>query len=182
MYYEKIQGWFNYNILFDSMVNAYDNAVFVEIGTWKGRSAVYMGEKIKESGKKIKFFTVDTFDSTPDNDHFMYLDVNDLYDTALKNIEPVKEFVNVIKGRSDDVYSQFENESVDFLFIDGSHAYEAIKKDIELWYPKIKIGGVIGGHDYDQPTCGVKQAVDEYFGTNNAFNPLYNAWIYNKLK
>ena len=38
-------------------------------------------------------------------------------------------------------------EKLDFVYIDGNHAYEYVKKDIGLYYPKLKKGGVIGGHD-----------------------------------
>ena len=38
--------------------------------------------------------------------------------------------------------------SLDFVYIDGNHFYPAVKKDIELWWPKVRVGGVMGGHDY----------------------------------
>jgi len=55
MYWEEIQGWFTFNQLYDSMIARFDNAIFVEIGTWKGKSAVYMGEKIKDARKILNF-------------------------------------------------------------------------------------------------------------------------------
>lgn len=56
---------------------------------------------------------------------------------------------------------------LDFVFIDADHTYEGCKADIEAWLPKIRKGGFISGHDYenpDFPTWGVKQAVEERFG------------------
>jgi len=162
MYWENIQGFFDFNNIYKDMAAKYDDAIFVEIGTWKGRSAVFMGEHIKD--KNIKFYTVDVFEYHGEYDVFKTNESNSFYEDVLKNIEPVKECVNIIKQSSLDACDQFENESIDFLFLDGDHTYEVVKKELELWYPKVKIGGTIGGHDYSQP-CGVKQAVDEFFST-----------------
>jgi uncharacterized Rossmann fold enzyme len=58
--------------------------------------------------------------------------------------------------------------SLDFVFIDANHTYEACKADILAWLPKVKSSGFIAGHDYENPnypSWGVKRAVDEIFGT-----------------
>lgn len=56
--------------------------------------------------------------------------------------------------------------SLDFVFIDADHSYKGVKSDIEAWLPSIKPGGIIGGHDYDNPRerngKEVKRAVDEF--------------------
>jgi hypothetical protein len=57
----------------------------------------------------------------------------------------------------------FENESLDFVFIDGDHSYEAVRDDINAWYSKVRIGGIVSGDDYTT-WPGVKKAVDEIFG------------------
>lgn len=49
---------------------------------------------------------------------------------------------------------------VDFVFIDGNHAKEFVAQDIGLYWPKVKLGGFLSGHDYNQK--GVKSAVDEF--------------------
>lgn len=51
-------------------------------------------------------------------------------------------------------------ESLDFVYIDGDHSYEAVKKDLEAWYPKVKSGGMFCGHDYNYPD--VERAVQEF--------------------
>jgi uncharacterized Rossmann fold enzyme len=70
----------------------------------------------------------------------------------------------VIRKSSLEASSHFADQSLDFVFLDADHSYESVKKDIEAWLPKIKSGGWISGHDYDNiawPTWGVKKAVDE---------------------
>ncbi len=67
-----------------------------------------------------------------------------------------------IKGFSADVSEQVP--LVDFIFIDANHEYAYVKQDIELYWPKIKPGGFLCGHDYSGGHPGVTQAVDEFFG------------------
>lgn len=160
MIYENIQGWFNYEDLFDMMIDRFDEAVFVEIGAWKGKSAAYMGERIKDTGKNIKYYVIDHFKGNRDSD----LHKNDediinktLYKTFLKNIDPLIDYINVIKCSSNQGCIMFNNRSIDFLFIDGTHTYRAVKKDIKLWLPKVK--KIIAGHDYY--LTGVNRAVNE---------------------
>lgn len=54
--------------------------------------------------------------------------------------------------------------NLDFVYIDADHSYEGVAKDLGLWFPKVRTGGVIGGHDYGHPNFpGVKRAIDEFF-------------------
>lgn len=58
-----------------------------------------------------------------------------------------------------------EDGSLDFVFIDGNHQYPDVKQDIEDWFPKVREGGIVSGHDYynfESGRGGVVQAVDEY--------------------
>jgi predicted O-methyltransferase YrrM len=52
---------------------------------------------------------------------------------------------------SKEASEDFPNESVDFCYIDANHNYNDVKEDISLWYPKIKKGGILAGHDWDAP-------------------------------
>ena len=54
-----------------------------------------------------------------------------------------------------------------------------MKKDIEAWFPKVKIGGVIAGHDYKNGCTDVDKAVDEFF-INKKFVVSQSCWIYEK--
>lgn len=56
---------------------------------------------------------------------------------------------------------------VDFAFIDGNHEYPFVKQDIELYWPKIRSGGFLSGHDYSAGHPGVTRAVDEFFQNLN---------------
>ena len=66
-----------------------------------------------------------------------------------------------------------QNKELDFVYIDGNHNYDKVKKDIELYFPKIHKDGVIGGHDFSTKYLGVCKAVIE-FAENNGFNVMGN--------
>jgi predicted O-methyltransferase YrrM len=79
------------------------------------------------------------------------------------------ENVSLIKAASDDVieHDLLVNKKVDFVYIDGLHTYEQVKKDIQNYLPLIKKGGFIGGHDYHPAWQGVVEAVNELLGEPN---------------
>jgi predicted O-methyltransferase YrrM len=73
----------------------------------------------------------------------------------------------VIRMRSVVAATHYKNESLDFVFLDADHNYEAVQADIAAWLPKVRPGGILCGHDYANeayPLWGVARAVDEAFG------------------
>jgi hypothetical protein len=70
------------------------------------------------------------------------------YLEAMQNIEGYESRAFMLRGLSSDMASRFEDGSLDLVYIDGNHAYEWVKEDIELWWPKLRKGGVLAGHDY----------------------------------
>lgn len=71
--------------------------------------------------------------------------------------------IAIKKAFSYEVVHHFKDKSLDFLYLDGSHLYPDVKRDLEDWLPKMKDGGIISGHDYTQfDNFGVIPAVDEF--------------------
>jgi predicted O-methyltransferase YrrM len=136
-FYQTIHGWFGFNKLYSSMVAQFDNAKFVEVGSWKGRSASYMAVEIANSNKNIKFYCVDpwTGEAKIGSKSFECEEVasKTLYECFLKNIEPVKDYIIPLRMLSAAGSIQFEDNSLDFVFIDASHDYDSVKEDINLW-------------------------------------------------
>ena len=59
---------------------------------------------------------------------------------------------------------QFEDGSLDYVYIDGDHGYKGAYNDFVAWYPKVRVGGFFGGHDYITcKKCEVEKAVDQFF-------------------
>jgi ubiquinone/menaquinone biosynthesis C-methylase UbiE len=180
-FYEKIgEDWFSYPNLYKNMVNNADNGChFVEVGVWKGRSASFMAVEILNSNKNIKFDCIDTWEGSVEHKEYDVIVDKQLYDVFLKNIEPVKNIINPIKMSSLDAVKLYEDESLDFVFIDASHEYEDVKSDILAWLPKVKKGGILAGHDYIDAFPGVINAVNEVIGLNNIKTEEL-CWVYKK--
>jgi len=183
MVYEQLEGFFNYEFLYNQMVdNANDGEYIIEIGVWEGRSACYLAEKIKESGKDIKVIAIDPYiyglvgDQGDANEFHRLekfrkvLDTNDLSDIVISVVQTSDSAFTWLKD-SDFVIAG--------VFVDGNHSYEYCKRDIENYDKIIKQGGIIAGHDYTPIEWqGVVDAVDEYYGDNKQIKN--NIWIVNK--
>jgi len=65
----------------------------------------------------------------------------------------------VIRSPSPVAADLFEDGSLDFIYIDADHRYEAVLADLNLWVPKVRRGGIISGHDYSGKGCGICKAM-----------------------
>lgn len=161
-YYSEIQGWFNYNNTYDFLVSTVpDNGIFVECGAWLGASSSYLCDVAKD---RIKVYIVDTWMGSPNelDTTCKLATTTDIYQIFLDNMKG-RKFIPV-KLESADASKQFEDKSCDVVYIDMTHTYEAVKRDIEYWLPKVKLGGYIAGHDYAEYAPDVMRAVNEKFG------------------
>lgn len=161
-------NWFNYQDYYDKISDK-NFSIFVEVGVWKGHSISYLTNKLKEKNKidSCKIYAVDLFEDTvcpiittseQTKSEIKY--INEIYNEYLK-ITNTRDNITDIKSYSWEAAKFFEDESIDFCFIDADHSYESVKKDILSWYPKIKKGGIIAGHDYSTYHPGVIKAIDE---------------------
>ncbi len=88
------------------------------------------------------------------------------YALAKQRLDPIDN-VQIIRKYSMDALQDFENESLDFVYIDGNHEWPYITQDIFYWAQKVKPGGIVSGHDYltNPRACAfnqVTEAVDAY--------------------
>jgi len=187
-FYENIgEDWMDFQDLYLEMVKIYpDNSHFVEVGSWKGRSSSFMAVEIIKSGKKIKFDCIDPWMGDLDSlgdvyDPFVPKNTNPewLYLEFMNNIKPVSSSINPIRLKSTEAAVMYEDRSLDFVFIDGSHEYQDVKEDLSFWYDKVKRGGTISGHDYTTYP-GVKKAVDEFFNPNE-IKIVKSYWTFRKI-
>lgn len=89
------------------------------------------------------------------------------------------ERARVVQQESTQAATRFRDGSLDFVFIDADHSYDAVIADIAAWQPKVKAGGWLGGHDYHPRTFpGVVKAVDRVFGKQAEFYPgaIWGVW------
>jgi predicted O-methyltransferase YrrM len=144
----RIPGWLTKSeaeFLYSSAKNLSKNAKIVEIGSWKGRSTICFGLGSKD-GNKIKIYAIDPH--TGSSEHKKWFGKVDTYKEFLENVKNAKvsDLVIPIKKTSENAVSDVE-EDINFVLVDGAHEYTFVKKDYELWFPKLVNGGTIAFHD-----------------------------------
>jgi SAM-dependent methyltransferase len=169
-YYEQIPGWFDYQNIYDEQVaRARSGAVFVEIGAYLGRSTAYLAARIKQSRKRIRLYVVDLWDGWFWNDDSPDIPMHagpEVFWHFMRNMrcQGLDEVICPLKMSSDRAALLFEEGSLDFVFVDGDHGYAAVQRDLTAWFPRVKPGGVLAGHDYiNNDFPGVRRAADEFF-------------------
>lgn len=162
---EKIEheAWQYYAVI-PELINKFSLKVGCEIGVSCGLHS----DAILKNTNVAKLFSVDPYvpfdghallPSTPETD-IWYLFVKDKLSVYGQRTE-------LIRATSEQAAPLFQDHSLDFVFIDGDHNYEAVLTDLTIWYDKVRSGGLISGDDFDTMWPGVPLAVKEFFGKKN---------------
>jgi predicted O-methyltransferase YrrM len=138
----------------DSLIKKFNWRIGAELGVREGDFTYYLLKRNPD----LNMVAVDLWEEHSKVDRSYPHDKN--YEEAMDKFLEFPDRVRVLKMLTTDAVKQFPDKYFDFIFIDASHDYESCKRDIQDWFPKIKEGGYITGHDY-HPNFGVKQAVDE---------------------
>jgi hypothetical protein len=170
---EADNGWGSmYYDVIPSLINKFGFTSLVEVGVAFGGHL----DSILEKTKIEKVYGVDSYflqntstDSfSYDSKNYIQSDYDNLYIFTKQRLSKYGKRVDLIRKSSIDAAKEFEKESLDIVFIDAEHTYNGVKQDLETWEEKIRISGVISGHDYDHPNFpGVKKAVDEWCNLHN---------------
>ena len=86
--------------------------------------------------------------------------MDDIYNRFLRNTAPYP-FVTAMRMTSLEAVREFVDESIDWIFIDGDHSFGAVRGDLRAWWPKVKRGGLVSGHDHSWRS--VRLAVASHF-------------------
>ncbi len=180
-YYKLVPGYFDFdNIYIMALNEAQNEDILVEVGSYFGKSACFMLEAINHFNKDVKFYTVDPFIIVPNDDAQVHgLGTGTPWDEPIsqwaervgedalwkafnwnvKSCPGFKYLTEIIRMESIKASFKFQNDSVKFCFLDDGHSYENMRDEIEVWWPKIKPNGFLGGHDW---FSDVNKAVIEF--------------------
>jgi len=188
--WQDIEGWFDEGPYFGPGVYRRivaelpdSGAGIVEIGSWVGKSTACMLTLLKEAGKSAAFHAIDTWEGSPSDPSGRLAKGRNLLLEWASNLRDCGFAAGVTAHKMPSVAAAatFSDASLDFVYIDADHAYEAVSEDIRAWWSKVKPGGVMAGHDYDHRTDpGVPQAVDEFAHANGLVAEVVdvrNWWI-----
>jgi hypothetical protein len=84
------------------------------------------------------------------------------YQETLQRLEPVKDRSTILRMTRTEAAQRLPNGFLDFCYIDANHRYEGISVDLPTWWPKVRSGGILAGHDFLAAGLGVNQAVTEF--------------------
>ena len=179
----------------------FPNGKGVEVGTFKGAFAREI--LLNWSGH---LYMVDVWRGLNDNEyqdgsnHYSH---NDAFELTMLNIDGFEDRATMIRTKSTQGADLFQDNSLDFVYIDANHAYDYVVEDMEKWYPKVKNGGYLIGHDYldidwnnnefklldngkdiylDKPLEGQEFNAQGIFGVNPAVHEFCEKYNHTDLK
>ena len=165
-FYQDISGFMSHKntVMLDMVLDQFPpGGTWVELGSWTGRSAAYCVVELINQNKLGAFYCVDTWKGEA---AIAYdpATVQDLKKIFRQNLKPVLKHITMLSMISWNAARRFQDNSVDFCYVDAGHSYEAVTNDLTAWWPKLRPGSMFGGDDYTKGYPGVQQAVWDFFG------------------
>jgi len=155
-----------------------DNLQLVEVGSYCGESSEIIATHFPNSTLNC----VDPWEKYIEEGSTYDLDKQEL---ELKEAEQIftsmaSRYSNIKKNKMSSIQyaSQIEDESIDFIYIDGNHQYSSVIEDLTMWNKKVKKGGIISGHDFNWSP--VSRAIYEFFDKSPVSVFEDNSWFYIK--
>lgn len=141
------------------IIEKHEFVVGVQVGTGGGNTSGYLLEHCKNLHLiEVAYYPNDGYNNSTEAAKKKWLN----------RIRRFRDRVTILRGPSCEVAQRVSAGRIDFVFIDGDHSYECVMEDICLWYPKVKQGGLVCGHDYLHPDFPeVTEAVKEFFGDDH---------------
>jgi predicted O-methyltransferase YrrM len=160
---------------------------FLEIGVFHGVTARNVCELLQSiHGNNFKYVGIDLFGENAENAnevipntkfnnplkriYFEYILRQDPYSVyaVAYLLKKFKENIDLIKGNSNQLLKKMDMSQIDYVFLDGGHAYETVKNDLHYSKPVLENNGTILCDDYNLSQApGVKKAIDEFVNNNN---------------
>ena len=151
-----IRRW---EVLYELM-NQHNYRKIAEVGCKEGRTTEYILSAFPDS----TVVAVDPFENVPnDGESYDEWDFNAIEEDFWRRCEEFAPRARQLKMLSVDASKEIEDGSLDLVFIDAAHDYDNVMADIEAWYPKVKHGGLLTGHDFKHTFVGVMRAVADNF-------------------
>jgi hypothetical protein len=173
----------------------YQIGIGAEIGVYRGWHA-----ELILSSWLGEILLIDPWEKQEDwNSHINERDLDFAYNDCRERLDNWESQCVYRRMTSEEAAKLVPDISLDWVYIDGQHSYEAVKLDLSLWYPKVRPGGLVSGHDYYNAKrnevfktnrgprkrvedFGVKKAVDEFiekhgYELNLSVNADYSWWF-----
>jgi hypothetical protein len=160
-------------ILFPFIDNSKDENLYVELGVFLGGNLARVADRVLKQNKNIQLVGIDNWEFMKNglsNESMSAANINwnTNFEQVCKDNLSEYKFVQILSGDTNELYKQFDDESIDCIFIDALHTcYDYHVNEINIWLPKVKAGGYITGHDW--PCGGIQNAVKDVFKDKEIF-------------
>jgi len=160
-----IDGWFSEDEgrWYARFARALRGGVFVEVGSWKGRSTSFIGRICNENGTRL--VCVDHWSGSRDvlaSRYAAALAVEDVEQVFRANMRALEITVEVIAEPSLTAAKRFGPASIDRIFLDASHDGASVAEDLVVWSERLRPDGILAGHDYSFRHPELCAAVDAF--------------------
>jgi hypothetical protein len=157
----------------------------VEVGTWRADTATYLLEHCPSIDRLTAVDPFKPFPGVDDRwDRINWRDESESQEAWDATAELARKRLSVYLDRgvllrcdSAEAARAFDTASLDLVFIDGDHSLYHVLLDIGLWYPKVRRGGILSGHDYSdvEGTTRAVDAIPDLLGREVKYLP--DAWF-----
>jgi predicted O-methyltransferase YrrM len=149
--------WFWHGEQILNLLEGYRPKICVELGTHLGGSAIAVARLVRQWNGAV--YCIDTWEGV--DPVFGGATMED----CVRNIHMagVEDVVRLSRERTDIAATKWSKDMlIDYLYVDADHSYTGCTMDLELWWPHVRVGGLVAGDDYDDPRQGVTQAWDAF--------------------
>jgi Methyltransferase domain len=173
-YQPDMEGWGSDNPIFEAVISQLRPPRVIEVGTWKGASAIHMAGLMRKHNAPGKILCVDTWlgsgaawlELVGSKSMPMKHGRPALYEQFLANVIHSGNTKTIIPFPVDSIsaahFVAAKKQEADAIYIDASHDYQHVTNDLEAWWPVLRSGGVMFGDDYDLHWIGVVRAVHDF--------------------
>jgi len=192
----QLTGWNGNKPIFRELIEKIKPTTIIEVGTWKGQSAITMGNAVREFGLNTTIHCVDTwlgaieFWTTGKNTSERNLSTINgypqVYYQFLSNVvhNNLQDIILPFPNTSENGYRYFKynNITAQMIYIDASHEEDDVYKDLNNYYELLDNNGILFGDDYQKNLFGVINSVDKFTQEKNMELEIVgnNFWILKK--
>lgn len=127
----------------------------VEIGVEKGNFSAVLSDYANW------LYCIDPWQySTEYRSHVDQVRLDSFYEATKEKLKDKR--VTILRGFSVPLAEDFDDSSLDFVYVDGAHDFENVYGDLMAWYSKLRPGGIMAGHDFTGSHKDVKKAVLQF--------------------
>lgn len=136
----------------------------VEVGVYRA----WYSYRLCSANPSLTYYGIDTWAPISRRDQAR---MDQHYQCAVERMAQFGERATLLRMASEQAATHFNDNSLDFVYLDADHSYDATLADLQRWVPKVRQGGIIAGHDYDAYDTSedhhwrVNEAVNDYLDT-----------------